>query len=59
MGQFIDFDKRERIFYNNLYLEDSKLVVKVPLSDVDYKKLVPNVKIEKFDLANRAYILSY
>lgn len=58
MGQFIDFDKSEKIYYNNLYLDDYKIVIKVPIGDFDYKKS-SDVKVEKFDLTNKAFILSY
>ncbi|MFX1394736.1 MAG: hypothetical protein ACFFAH_14340 [Promethearchaeota archaeon] len=59
MGQFIDFDKSEKIFYNNLYLDDYKIVIKVPIGDLDYIKTSSDFKIEKFDLTNKAFILSY
>ena len=59
MGQFIDFDKSEKIFYNNLYLDDYKIVIKVPIGDIDYIKTSSDVKVEKFDLTNKAFILSY
>ncbi|GAH35446.1 unnamed protein product, partial [marine sediment metagenome] len=29
--KFIDWDKFENVFYNNLYLENYKIVVKMPL----------------------------
>lgn len=58
-GQFIDFDKCENIFYNNLYVEDQNLIVKIPIHDVDYKKSKSNFRIERFDLSNRAFLLSY
>ena len=58
-GQFIDFDKCESIFYNNLYFEDSKIVLKIPICDVDYKKSKSNIKVERFDLSNRAFLMSY
>ncbi len=28
--KFIDFDKDKRIFYNNLYLDEFKIVIKIP-----------------------------
>lgn len=58
LGQFLDFDKVNSIVYNNLYLEDYKLVVKIPIDDKDYEKSKTEVKIEKFDLTNRAFLLS-
>lgn len=58
LGQFLDFDKVSSIVYNNLYLEDYKLVVKIPIGDKDYEESKTEVKIEKFDLSNRAFLLS-
>ena len=58
LGQFLDFDKVSSIVYNNLYLEDYKLVVKIPIDDKDYEKSKTEIKIEKFDLNNRAFLLS-
>jgi hypothetical protein len=57
LGQFIDFDRCDNIFYNNLYLEDYKIVVKMPF--VDYRKSKADIKVEKFDLVNKVYLLSY
>ena len=58
LGQFLDFDKVNSIVYNNLYLEDYKLVVKIPIDEENYEKSKTEVKIEKFDLNNRAFLLS-
>lgn len=57
VSMFLDFDKREEIFYNNLYLEDYKIVVKIPIKpDENIEK---QVKIEEFDLAKYTYLLGY
>ncbi|TFG26237.1 MAG: hypothetical protein EU532_10285 [Promethearchaeota archaeon] len=58
MGQFLDFDKVNSIVYNNLYLEDYKLVVKIPIGENNYEESKTDVTIEKFDLTNRAFLLS-
>lgn len=55
MNKFIDFNKNERIYYNNLYLEEYKVVIKIPLT-LSYKK---DIKIEDFNLANSIYLFSY
>lgn len=57
-SKFIDFDKYKEIFYDNLYIDDYKIVVKVPLikkKDRQYKK----IKITEFDLGRYTYLLSY
>ena len=53
--KFIDFDKNRRKFYNNLYLDDAKLVIKIPLIGEKGEEL----KVEKFDLTKYTYLLSY
>ena len=53
--KFIDFDKNRRQFYNNLYLDDAKLVIKIPLTGEKGEEL----KVEKFDLTKYTYLLSY
>ena len=59
-NKFIDFDKEHRIFYNNLYLEDFKIVVKMPCAFKDNENLNKrNFKIEQFDLGKYTYLLSY
>ena len=57
-SKFIDFDKSKEIFYDNLYIDDYKIVVKIPLikkRDRFYKK----IKIKEFDLGRYTYLLSY
>ncbi|MFX1256891.1 MAG: hypothetical protein ACFFAN_03450 [Promethearchaeota archaeon] len=54
--KFIDFDKNRKIFYNNLYIKDFRIVVKMPLNKKDNSK---DVKIKKFDLSKYTYLLSY
>lgn len=54
LSLFLDFDKNEQIFYSNLYLDDYKLVVKVPITNNrDVKK---ETKIDKFDLVRYTYL---
>ncbi len=57
-SKFIDFDKHKEVFYNNLYLDDFKIVVKMPLvkkKDSQYK----DIKIAEFNLGKYTYLLSY
>ncbi len=55
--KFIDWDKFENVFYNNLYLENYKIVVKMPL--VPRKEPKNEIKFKKFDLENYTFLISY
>jgi len=56
--QFIDWDKFENIFYNNIYLEDYKTVIKMSL--IRRKDLEEDdIKIKKFNLGKYTYLCSY
>ena len=57
LSKYIDFDKDSTIFYNNLYLKDYDLVIKIPLSE--NKIHSDKIKIEKFNLAKYLYLLDY
>ena len=59
VNKFIDFNKNERIFYNNLYLDEYKLVIKIPLSLAYKKGIINEIKIEEFNLADSIYFFSY
>ncbi len=59
VNKFIDFNKNERIFYNNLYLYEYKLVIKIPLSLAYKKGIINDIKIEEFNLADSIYFFSY
>lgn len=55
--KFIDWDKFENVFYNNLYLENYKIVVKMPL--VPRKEPKNEIKIKKFNLEKYTFLISY
>ncbi|MHA1272501.1 MAG: hypothetical protein ACTSQP_09780 [Promethearchaeota archaeon] len=57
MKKFLDFDKKKEILYNNIWLDDIKIVVKIPM--ICEKKYDKKIKMEKFDLSDSLYILSY
>ena len=59
VNKFIDFNKNERIFYNNLYLDEYKIVIKIPLSLSYKKRRINDIKIEEFNLADSIYLFSY
>ena len=58
MSLFLDWDKYKNCFYNNLYLEDYKLVIKIPLLSEQRDKK-DEIKIKKFSLTKYTYLVSY
>ena len=61
MGKFIDFDKKKGMFYDNIWLDEQKIVIKMPITSESYSEKYPNLdfKIEEFNLANYTYLLAY
>ncbi|MFX0007038.1 MAG: hypothetical protein ACFFA7_04135 [Promethearchaeota archaeon] len=55
--KFIDWDKFKNVFYNNFYLQDYKMVIKIPLTPRRRKK--DDIKIKKFDLEKYTFLVSY
>jgi len=54
---FIDWDKCRNIFYNNIYLDNWKIVIKMPLIPDDVSE--GDIKIKKFDLEKYTYLCGY
>ncbi len=61
MAQFIAFNKKDGFFYNNLWLEQEKLVIKMPMANrsCENKISFDQVKIEEFSLVECMYILNH
>ncbi|MCK4381213.1 MAG: hypothetical protein KAW51_08765 [Candidatus Lokiarchaeota archaeon] len=55
--KFIDWDKFENLFYNNLYLENYKIVIKIPL--IPKREQKNQIKIKKFNLEKYTFLISY
>ncbi|MFW9866375.1 MAG: hypothetical protein ACFFEN_09800 [Candidatus Thorarchaeota archaeon] len=55
--RFIDWDKFKNIFYNNIYLENYKIVIKMPL--LPQMDSEDDIKIKKFNLEKYTYLCSY
>lgn len=57
MVKFIDYDKQEGVFFDNLWLEECKTVLKQPLT----KKSLSNedFRLEDFNLSRYTYLLHY
>lgn len=58
MNKYIDFDKNNNIFYYNLYLKNSKFVIKIPIYRSKNKNKKKEIKIEKFDLTKYTFLLN-
>jgi hypothetical protein len=55
--KFIDWDKFKNRFYNNFYLDNYKIVLKMPL--LPKEKNADEIKIKKFDLEKYTFLVSY
>jgi len=55
--KFIDWDKNKNKFYNNIYLENCKLVIKMPL--IPREESVEDIKIKKFNLEKYTFLINY
>ncbi|MFX1280578.1 MAG: hypothetical protein ACFFA3_14470 [Promethearchaeota archaeon] len=55
--KFIDWDPCRNTFYNNIYLENCKFVIKMPL--IPREDSGEDIKIKKFDLGKYTYLCSY
>ncbi len=55
--RFIDWDKYKNIFYNNIFLENQKIVIKMPLILTEDSE--DDVKIKKFDLEKYTFLINY
>ncbi len=56
--KFLDYDKYKKIFYDNIYLDEFKIVVKMPLFSIEISQK-EDIKIKKFNLEKYTYLLSY
>jgi len=59
VSKYLDWDKYKNQFYNNIYLDDYKIVVKIPLIQTEKPNPQDDIKIKKFDLEKYTFLLSY
>ncbi|MHA1272502.1 MAG: hypothetical protein ACTSVV_19095 [Promethearchaeota archaeon] len=57
MKRFIDFDKRNKILYDNLWIDDLKIVIKIPI--IINEDTPKEIIIGKFNLSECLYLLEY
>ena len=55
--KFIDWDKCKNTFYNNIYLDNYKIVIKMPFLPIEDSE--DDLKIKKFNLEKYTYLCSY
>ncbi len=55
--KFIDWDKCKNIFYNNIYLKNQKIVIKMRLIPTEDSE--DDIKIKKFDLEKYTFLINY
>lgn len=59
LKKFVDYDKKNGLLYDNLYLNDIKFVVKIPFQDSRKEGSINNIRIAKFNLTDSIYISNY
>ncbi len=59
LKKFVDYDKKNGLLYDNLYLNDIKFVVKIPFQDSRKDGSINNIRIAKFNLTDSIYISNY
>jgi hypothetical protein len=55
--KFLDWDRLKNVFYNNVYLEAQKIVIKMPLIPIEDSE--DDFKIKKFDLCKYIFLINY
>jgi hypothetical protein len=59
LKKFVDYNKNNGLLYDNLYLNDIKLVIKIPFPDSRKEGSTNNIRIVRFNLIDSIYIFSY
>jgi hypothetical protein len=57
MKEFLDFDKDLRIFYDNYYFEECRMVLKIPMTKRKDRDI--NIKIDEFNLSKYTYLMHF
>ena len=61
-NKFLDFDSNRHVLYYNIYYNDIKRVVKIPISDCEKEEIAnergDEVRIEKFDLTKYKFLIN-
>ena len=59
LKKFVDYDKKNGLLYDNMYLNDIEFVIKIPFQDSRKEGSINNIRIAKFNLTDSIYISNY
>ena len=59
LKKFVDFNKKNGLLYDNLYLNDIQFVIKTPFQDSRKEGPINNISIAKFNLTDSIYLTNY
>ena len=59
LNKFVDFNKNNGLFYDNLFLNDIQFVIKIPFQDSRKEGSINNIRIVKFNLTDSIFISNY
>ena len=59
LKKFVDYDKKNGLLYDNMYLDDIEFVIKIPFQDSRKEGSINNIRIAKFNLTDSIYISNY
>ena len=57
--KYVDYNKKNKILYDNLYLNDIQFVIKTPFQDSRKEGPINNISIAKFNLTDSIYLVNY
>ena len=59
LKKFVDYNKKNGLLYDNLYLNDIQFVIKTPFQDSRKEGPINNISIAKFNLTDSIYLTNY
>ncbi|MFO8019961.1 MAG: hypothetical protein R6U96_15155 [Promethearchaeia archaeon] len=61
ISKFIDYEREKCVFYDNIYLDEEKLVIKqaIVCKRSVRDEICKGIKLEKFNLAKYTFLTSY
>ena len=59
LKKFVDYNKKNGLLYDNLYLNDIQFVIKTPFQDSRKEGPINNISIARFNLTDSKYLANY
>ena len=59
LKKFVDYNKKNGLLYDNLYLNDIQFVIKTPFQDSRKEGPINNISIARFNLTDSIYLANY